>query len=106
MNNFTFTMLLGFPLMILANIVISGSDKTNFRKPGINEKIIMYSSFIEFIGIAIIVFGFYSLNINNNLEVYNIWNKIFIYSVIYVNIIVLITIIMLKTIESRTIKQN
>ena len=101
MNNFTFTMLLGFPLMICANIVISGIGKEARRKLSIKEYVIIFSSVAEFLGIAIITYATYMIYSNANVGTYDVWNNIFFYSVIYVNLMIVATIIVLKFIENR-----
>lgn len=106
MNNFTFTMLLGFPLMICANIVISGIGKEKNRKLSISEHVIIYSSIAEFLGIAIITYATYRIYSNVNAGTYDIWNNIFFYSVIYVNLMIVATILVLKFIEKLKIKKS
>ena len=101
MNNFTFTMLLGFPLMICANIVISGIGKQTKRKLSINEFVIIFSSVAEFLGIAVIAYATYMIYSHANVGTYDIWNNIFFYSVIYVNLMIAATIVVLKFIEKR-----
>ena len=105
MNNFTFTMLLGFPLMIFANITISGYGKDKTRKLSISEHVIIYSSIAEFVGIAVITFATYSIYSNIEATTYDLWNNIFIYSVIYVNIMIVLTILVLGFIEKRQNKK-
>ena len=106
MNNFTFTMLLGFPLMIFANITISGYGKDKTRKLSISEHVIIYSSIAEFVGIAVITFATYSIYSNIEATTYDLWNNIFIYSVIYVNIMIVLTILVLNFINKRQIKKD
>ena len=101
MNNFTFTMLFGFPLMICANIVISGIGKEERRKLSVREYVIIFTSVAEFLGIAVITYATYMIYSNANAGTYDIWNNIFFYSVIYVNLMIVATIVVLKFIEKR-----
>lgn len=101
MNNFTFTMLLGFPLMICANIVISGIGKEVHRKLSKSEYAIIFSSVIEFVGIAIITYKTYSSYAGVSVETYDVWNNIFIYSVVFVNIMIVLTIVVLHILNRK-----
>lgn len=101
MNNFTFTMLLGFPLMICANIVISGIGKEVHRKLSKSEYAIIFSSVIEFVGIAIITYKTYSSYAGVSVETYDVWNNIFIYSVVFVNIMIVLTIVVLHVLDKK-----
>ena len=100
MNNFTFTMLLGFPLMICANIVISGIDKERNRKLTTNEHVIIFTSIAEFVGIGVITYATYSIYAGSGAGTYDVWNNIFIYSVIYVNLLIVCTIVVLNFIKN------
>ncbi|GEM_PF-3859350 len=82
MNNFTMAMLLGSPLMILLNVFMSRQAGTN-RKLFFNEKILLIGSVAEIVIVSIIILCVYGkMGGGENFE---IWNTIFIYSVIAVN---------------------
>lgn len=102
LNNFTFPMILLFPILIVMNIIISGKGKENNRKLGLTEKIIIGSSILKFIGIAIIAF----IIINNGtyIDIYEMMNIIYIDSAYFVNILSLLTILVtLITDKKKTI---
>ena len=99
LNNFTFPMVLLFPILIIMNIIISGNGKENKRKPNLTEKIIIGSSILKFIGIAIIAF----LIINNGAygDIYETMNTIYIDSMYFVNTISIFTIPVTLIIEKK-----
>ena len=106
MNNYTFTMLLCVPLMIFANIIVSGIGKEVRRKLSANEIIIIFTSIAEFVGIGVITYGIYTVYSKVGGDTYNIWNNIFIYSVIYVNCMILVALGLIKLIEKVKAKRN
>lgn len=106
MNNYTFTMLLCVPLMILANIIVSGIGKDNYRKLSANELIIIFTSLAEFVGIGVITYGIYAAYSKVGGDTYEVWNNIFIYSVIYVNAMILVALGLIKLIEKVKAKRN
>lgn len=101
LNNFDMSVILGLPLMIFANIVVSGIHNEKIRKLSKNEVIILYTSVIEIVGLAIIAYATYSTYINAASETYEVWNNIFFYSAAFINIVLVITIVFLKILEGR-----
>lgn len=102
LNNFTFPMTLLFPILILMNIIVSGSGKEKTRKLGLTEKIIISSSLLKFIGIFfIIVFTFNSGIIG---DTYEMWNKVYIDSILFVNLLSALTIIVTFIFDRRISK--
>lgn len=102
LNNFTFPMILLFPILIVMNIIVSSRGKEKARKLGSTEKVIIGSSLLKFIGITII--AIIIINSGNYNETYAIWNKIYIDSMLYVNILsgltILVTLIIDKTLNN------
>lgn len=101
LNNFDMTMMFGCPLMIIANIIVSGKDKKEYRSLSTNEIIILYTSVIEIIGMGVIAYAVYAATIDGINDTYAIWNNIYIYSTIYFNVILIVSIGLLAIIENR-----
>lgn len=102
LNNFTFPMILLFPILIIMNIIVSGRGKERNRKLGLTEKIIIASSILKFIGIAIIAL----LIITNTTytDIYETMNRIYIDSMYFVNILSFMTILVTLITDKRIIK--
>lgn len=101
LNNFDMTVVLGLPLMIVANIVVSGIHREKFRTLSLNELIIIFASVIEIIGIGVIIYATYSTYINAINQTYEVWNNIFFYSVIFINLTIVAMLIFMKLIENK-----
>lgn len=106
LNNFSFSMLFGYPIMIIANIIVSGRGKEKLRRPNISESIIILSSFIEFAGIDVISFFLYrnSLNLMDVTSNYGVWNEIYLNSILFVNCVAVLTIIVLFFVRDKDTK--
>lgn len=88
LNNFDMAIVLGYPMMIIANQIISrhrGYDRTLTS----NEEIIIITALVEIVLTAIVVVFSYSNNIT--LGTYDIWNSIYFYLLILINVILIIT---------------
>lgn len=99
LNNFDMTMILGCPLMIFANIIVSSRNKEKMRHLSPNELIIIYTCLIELIGVGVITYGSYTTYASLPATTYEIWNQIFIYAAIFINVVLLITLGFIKLIE-------
>ena len=99
------TILLGLPLMIVGNIVVSAIHNEKFRKLSLNELIILYTCVLELIGIGVIIYAAYSTYINALNQTYEVWNNIFFYSVIFINIVTLAMLLFMKIIENNNKKK-
>lgn len=99
LNNFDMSVILGLPLMIFANIIVSGIHNEKIRKLSRNEIIILYTSVVELIGLAVIVYATYSTYVNAANQTYEVWNNIFFYSAAFINAILIVSIIFLKVLE-------
>lgn len=93
LNNWMMGIVLGCPLMILVNISISYNKRNLFD----SEKIIIVSAFIELLLFIFIVLFVY--NTTTSTEIYDIWNKAYIYSAIIINIFLVFVYIVIKIVE-------
>ena len=99
LNNFTFPMLFSYPIMILANLIISGIGKDDLRTTSISEKVMLFSSLINFFGIIVIaLYVYYGAVGSTN---YAIWNDIYLKSMGYVDCICLLTLLVLLYIDNK-----
>lgn len=101
LNNFTMALVLGCPLMVLSNQYMSrlyGSDRT--ISP--NEKIIIATSLIQVISIAILIVIVYSSK--SQLGTLDIWNTIYVYSIIFVNVSMIVSLVVMKIKEKKNEK--
>lgn len=98
LNNFDVSIILGCPLMIISNQIISRkSGSERIITP--NEKIILLAGLVEIIGLTILISTMYSSN--TLVGTYDIWNSIYIYSVILVNAILLVALIAMIVNENK-----
>lgn len=99
LNNFTFPMLFSYPIMILANLIISGIGKDNLRTTSISEKVMLFSSLLNVFGIIVIaLYVYYGAKGTTN---YAIWNDIYLKSMGYVDCICLLTLLVLLFIDHK-----
>ena len=99
LNNFTFPMLFSYPIMILANLIISGIGKENLRTTSISEKVMLFSSLLNVFGIIVIaLYVYYGAKGTTN---YAIWNDIYLKSMGYVDCICLLTLLVLLFIDHK-----
>lgn len=101
LNNFDMTMILGCPLMIASNIIISAHRNNKIRSLSLNEIIILFTNVVELVGMIIIGFAVYKTNANVDSSVYNVWNTIYTYSTLYINIMMVASFILMLIIERR-----
>lgn len=88
LNNFDMAIVLGYPMMIIANQIISrrkGFDRTLTN----NEEIIIGAALAEIVLTAVVVVFSYTNNIT--LGTYDIWNSIYFYLLILINVILVIS---------------
>ena len=86
--------MLGCPLMIISNQIISKRSGTE-RTLSSNEKIILFASLAQIIGLFIMILVMYLTGIK--VGTYDIWNSIYICSIVLVNLIMIIALfIMIK----------
>lgn len=99
LNNFTFPMLFSYPIMIFANLIISGIGKENIRTTFISEKVMLFSSLLNVFGIVVIAFYVYygAIGTTN----YSIWNDIYLKSMGYVDCICLLTLLVLLYLDHK-----
>lgn len=99
LNNFTFPMLFSYPIMILANLIISGIGKDSIRATFISEKVMLFSSLLNVFGIVVIAFYVYygAIGTTN----YSIWNDIYLKSMGYVDCICLLTLLVLLYLDHK-----
>lgn len=90
LNNFDLSVMLGCPLMIVANQIISrrsGSERIITK----NEKIIIITSVVQVLTmVALIVFVYAAKKV---IGTYSIWNTVYIYALIVNNVIMLISLV-------------
>ena len=99
LNNFTFPMLFSYPIMILANLIISGIGKEKIRTTFASEKVMLFSSLLNVIGIIVVaLYEYYGTAGTTN---YEIWNSIYLKSMAYVDCICLLTLLVLLYIERK-----
>lgn len=96
LNNFTFPMLFSYPIMILANLIISGVGKET-RSTSISERVMLVSSLVNVIGIIAIALSVYygTSGITN----YDIWNDIYLKAMGYVDGVCFLTLLVLLYID-------
>lgn len=90
LNNFDMSVLLGCPLMVLSNQIISRCSGTD-RKLTRNEIIILITALVQVLIMTCIVVAIYSSG--KTLGTYDIWNTIYIIATIFINISMLISLI-------------
>lgn len=103
LNNFEISLILGCPLMIVANQIVSrrlGID----RIVTFNERIILISAITEVIILFSLVYFMYSSGIT--LGTYDIWNSIYFCLVSVVAFLLLLTLIIMIIFEFATKKNN
>lgn len=93
LNNWMMGIILGCPLMILINVMMS-YNKRNLFDP---EKIIIVSALIETILFILIIIYVYSRT--NSEAIYDIWNKVYIYSAIIINLFLIFVYIVVRIVE-------
>ena len=89
LNNFDIGLLLGCPLMILSNQIISRRSGTD-RTVTDNEKIILVTAALEIVGLAVLIPTAYAGGQTAGL--YDIWNTIYLYAVVMLNAMMLISL--------------
>lgn len=98
LNNFDMAIILGMPLMVLSNQYISrraGTERTLTK----NETIIVITALIQAlltIGVATLVYG-----TDKTVGTYNIWNTIFIITLISINVTMLISLVCMIYFEQK-----
>ena len=90
LNNFDMSVLLGCPLMVLSNQIISRCSGTD-RKLTRNEIIILITALVQTLFMAGIVVVIYTSG--KTLGTYDIWNTIYIILTVFINISMLISLI-------------
>ena len=99
LNNFTFPLLFSYPIMILANLIISGIGKASIRDTFISEKVMLISSLLNVLGIiAIALFEYYGVHGNTN---YEIWNNIYLNTMGYVDCVCFLTLLVLLYFDNK-----
>ena len=90
LNNFDISLVLGCPLMILSNQIISrrsGSD----REVTTNEKIILASALAEIAGLGILIVTMCAKGFT--VGVYDTWNSIYLFALVLINTIMLAALV-------------
>ena len=89
LNNFDFGVMLGCPLMIISNQIISRRSGTK-RTVSVNEKIIIAAAIAQIVSVTAIIISMYKSG--THIGTYDIWNSIYIYCVIAINVIMLLSL--------------
>lgn len=103
LNNFDISIILGCPLMILSNQIISrrsGSDRVITP----NEKVMLFAGVTEIIGLVLLITTMYSSN--TLVGTYDVWNSIYICAIILINLILLCALIVMIVLENKRTKAN
>ena len=98
LNNFDVSVMLGCPLMIVANQIISrrsGTDRILTR----NEKIIIVTAVVQVLAMAILIVSVYSGK--TTIGTYDIWNTVYILALIINNILMLLSLFCMTILEKR-----
>lgn len=101
LNNFDVSIILGYPLMIISNQIISRRSGTD-RTLTINEKIVLAANAIEIIGLLVLTVIMY--NNNATLGSYDIWNSIYLCSIVLINCILLLTLLVMVFLKKNSVK--
>ena len=98
LNNFDMSIILGCPLMVLSNQIISrraGSDRTLTR----NEIIILRTALLQVLIMAAVVVVIYTSG--TTVGTYDVWNTVYIIGLILINISMLISLACMAVFGSR-----
>ena len=98
LNNFDMSIILGCPLMVLSNQIISrraGSDRTLTR----NEIIILRTALLQVLIMATVVVVIYTSG--TTVGTYDVWNTVYIIGLILINISMLISLACMAVFGSR-----
>lgn len=105
LNNFDFVMVLGLPLMILANLVV-GRRNDKSRTPSTIESIILFAIVICLIGMGVLIYAVYKTYTVGAPEVFDLWNEIYFFCAIYINLVLVALIGAVAIIERRIRKHR
>lgn len=89
LNNFELSVILGCPLMVISNQIISRRSGTE-RILSRNEIIIIITAVIEVLTVTAVGLIVYSSK--NTIKTYDIWNTIYLYSLVTNNLIMLLSL--------------
>ena len=103
LNNFDISIILGCPLMIVSNQILSRRSGTD-RTVTPNERIIILAAVVEVIIMAIMIPTAYLTNAT--LATYDIWNSIYYYGLIIINAILMLTLIVMTVAEQKRKKKS
>ena len=103
LNNFDISLILGCPLMIVSNQILSRRSGTD-RTVTPNERIIILAAVVEVIIMAIMIPTAYLTNAT--LATYDIWNSIYYYGLIIINAILMLTLIVMTVAEQKRKKKS
>lgn len=98
LNNFDISLMLGCPLMVLSNQVISRFNETE-RIFTANERIILFTSAAEIVVTAIVIPSVYYRHAT--IGTYDIWNTIYLYLVVIINVIMIFSLLFMS-VERKT----
>ena len=90
LNNFDFAVILGCPLMIISNQIISRRRGTD-RTISLNEWIIIVTACVQAMGTAVLSFILFTKG--TTLGTYDNWNTIYICAIILVNVTMILSLL-------------
>ena len=102
LNNFDISIILGCPLMIISNQIISRRSGTE-RTVTPNEKIIIAAAAVEAIALIVMIPVAYANGAT--LGTYDIWNSIYYYALMIINCIFALTLIVMIIAENKRKKK-